>query len=195
MLSILLVDDDREFTAVASHIIDFLGHTVSVAANLEEATEWLQHNNFDHILLDFMLPDGSGIHLMDRVQQLFPVPKVTFITGHPSVKSIIAELCGPKVDYLLKPIQREALEQVLSPGKAKIKKAAANQGKKHFDWLIGEAEPMQQLYTMIERVAASNANVMLMGESGVGKEVVASAIHNASKTAGQLVATNCGGLS
>src|SRR5690606_8481488 len=99
-----LVDDDREFTDVASHIIDFLGHTVSVAANLAEANEWLQHNNFDHILLDFMLPDGSGIHLMDRVQQLFPVPKVTFITGHPSVKSIIAELCGPKVDYLLKPI-------------------------------------------------------------------------------------------
>ena len=195
MLSILLVDDDREFTDVASHIIDFLGHTVSVAANLEEATEWLQHNNFDHILLDFMLPDGSGIHLMDRVQQLFPVPKVTFITGHPSVKSIIAELCGPKVDYLLKPIQREALEQVLSPGKAKIKKAAANQVKKHFDCLIGESEPMQQLYTMIERVAASNANVMLMGESGVGKEVVASAIHNASKVAGPLIATNCGGLS
>ena len=195
MLSILLVDDDREFTDVASHIIDFLGHTVSVAANLAEATEWLQHNNFDHILLDFMLPDGSGIHLMDRVQQLFPVPKVTFITGHPSVKSIIAELCGPKVDYLLKPIQREALEQVLSPAKVKVKKGAPSEVKKHFDCLIGESGPMQQLYTMIERVAASNANVMLMGESGVGKEVVASAIHNASKTAGPLIATNCGGLS
>src|SRR5690606_21193212 len=128
-----------------------------------------------------MLPDGSGIHLMDRVQQLFPVPKVTFITGHPSVKSIIAELCGPKVDYLLKPIQREALEQVLSPAKVKVKKGAPSEVKKHFDCLIGESEPMQQLYTMIERVAASNANVMLMGESGVGKEVVASAIHNASK--------------
>lgn len=195
MLSILLVDDDREFTDVTSHIIDFLGHTVSVAANLAEANEWLQHNNFDHILLDFMLPDGSGIHLMDRVQQLFPVPKVTFITGHPSVKSIIAELCGPKVDYLLKPIQREALEQVLSPAKVKVKKGAPSEVKKHFDCLIGESEPMQQLYTMIERVAASNANVMLMGESGVGKEVVASAIHNASKAAGPLIATNCGGLS
>jgi len=195
LLSILLVDDDREFTDVASHIIDFLGHTVSVAANLAEANEWLQHNNFDHILLDFMLPDGSGIHLMDRVQQLFPVPKVTFITGHPSVKSIIAELCGPKVDYLLKPIQREALEQVLSPAKVKVKKGAPSEVKKHFDCLIGESEPMQQLYTMIERVAASNANVMLMGESGVGKEVVASAIHNASKAAGPLIATNCGGLS
>lgn len=194
MLSILLVDDDREFTDVASHIIDFLGHTVSVAANLEEANEWLQHNNFDHILLDFMLPDGSGIHLMDRVQQLCPVPKVTFITGHPSVKTIIADLCGPKVDYLLKPIQRESLEQVLSP-KPKTKKQSSSKVEKHFGCLIGESAPMQALYTMIERVAASNANVMLMGESGVGKEVVASAIHQASNTTGPLVATNCGGLS
>ena len=197
MLSILLVDDDREFTDVASHIIDFLGHSVSVAANLAEATEWLQFNQFDHILLDFMLPDGSGLHLMDSVQQLSPIPKVTFITGHPSVKSIIAELCGPKVDYLLKPIQREALEQVLTPRQAgaKQKNSATNNVTKHFDCLIGESAPMQQLYRMIERVAASNANVMLMGESGVGKEVVARAIHNASNTAGPLIATNCGGLS
>ena len=124
MLSILLVDDDHEFTEVASHIIDFLGHTVSVAGSLAEANEWLEHNSFDHILLDFMLPDGSGIHLMDRVQHLFPVPKVTFITGHPSVKSIIAELCGPKVDYLLKPIQRECLERVLNPARQKAKKSS-----------------------------------------------------------------------
>lgn len=195
MLSILLVDDDREFTDVASHIIDFLGHTVSVAGNLAEANEWLEHNHFDHILLDFMLPDGSGIHLMDRVQHLFPVPKVTFITGHPSVKSVIAELCGPKVDYLIKPIQRECLERVLNPVKQKAKKSAASEPNLHFACLIGESEPMQALYKMIERVAASNANVMLMGESGVGKELVASAIHHASQTSGDLVATNCGGLS
>ena len=195
MLSILLVDDDHEFTEVASHIIDFLGHTVSVAGSLAEANEWLEHNSFDHILLDFMLPDGSGIHLMDRVQHLFPVPKVTFITGHPSVKSIIAELCGPKVDYLLKPIQRECLERVLNPARQKAKKSSAAQSELHFGCLIGESAPMQALYTMIERVAASNANVMLLGESGVGKELVASAIHYASKTAGALVATNCGGLS
>ena len=63
MLSILLVDDDQEFTNVACHIIEFLGHTVSVAENLAQANEWLVHNNFDHILLDFMLPDGSGIQI------------------------------------------------------------------------------------------------------------------------------------
>src|SRR5690606_41120104 len=104
-----------------------------------------------------MLPDGSGIHLMDRVQQLFPVPKVTFITGHPSVKSVVAELCGPKVDYLIKPIQREDLERVLSGVKSKVTEAAADMATLHFGCLVGESTPMKQLYSMIERVSKTAA--------------------------------------
>ncbi|EES3139179.1 sigma-54-dependent Fis family transcriptional regulator [Escherichia coli] len=195
MLSILLVDDDQEFTKVASHIMEFLGHTVDVAYDLKQAHEWLENNSFDHVLLDFMLPDGSGLHLMDRLKQLSVMPKVTFITGHPSVKSVVAELCGPKVDYLIKPIQREDLERVLSGAKPKQIASAIKMPPMHFGCLVGESAPMQQLYSMIERVAKTSANVMLMGESGVGKEVVAAAIHSASGLKGPLVATNCGGLS
>ncbi|CAM3795083.1 sigma-54-dependent transcriptional regulator [Rheinheimera salexigens] len=195
MLSILLVDDDHEFTNVTSHIMEFLGHTVDVAYDLKQAHEWLEHHTFDHILLDFMLPDGSGLHLMDRLKQLPVMPKVTFITGHPSVKSVVAELCGPKVDYLIKPIQREDLERVLSGVKTKVAEPAADMPTLHFGCLVGESAPMKQLYSMIERVSKTPANVMLMGESGVGKEVVAEAIHTASAVKGPLVATNCGGLS
>lgn len=195
MLSILLVDDDQEFTEVACNIMEFLGHTVSVANNLQEAREWLIHNRFDHILLDFMLPDGSGLHLFEQLQQQETVPKITFITGHPTVKSVVAELCGPKVDYLLKPIQREDLERVLTGAKRVTSKRKTNSSTLHFGCLLGESAPMQKLYTMIERVAASQANVMLMGESGVGKEVVANAIHQASNVSGPIIATNCGGLS
>ena len=64
MLKVLLVDDDVEFTEVASHIIEFLGHDICIANCLQEAYEWLENNTFDHILLDFMLPDGSGLHLI-----------------------------------------------------------------------------------------------------------------------------------
>lgn len=195
LLAILLVDDDHEFTTVACHIMEFLGHTVAVAHDLKQANEWLDNNSFDHILLDFMLPDGSGLHLMDRLQQLTIMPKVTFITGHPAVKSVVVELCGPKVDYLIKPIQREDLEQVLNGSKPKAAKASTTMPHLHFGCLVGESAPMQQLYTMIERVAKTPANVLLMGESGVGKEVVAEAIHTASAVQGPLVATNCGGLS
>ncbi|WP_158972488.1 sigma-54 dependent transcriptional regulator [Paraglaciecola sp. L3A3] len=194
MLDVLLVDDDQEFTDIASNIIEFLGHNIQVAADIAEAKEWLGSQSFDHILLDFMLPDGSGLHLLDHLKTIDSKAYVTFITGHPSVKGMLSEVCGPKIDYLVKPLQREDIESALNR-KSQPKKAITSSSKLHFDCLIGESPAMQELYLMIERVANTQANVMLMGESGVGKEVVASAIHNVSKAEGQLVATNCGALS
>tara|TARA_R110002153_G_scaffold110189_1_gene251172 strand:- start:44927 stop:46255 length:1329 start_codon:yes stop_codon:yes gene_type:complete len=195
LLNVLLVDDDSEFTDVAANIIEFLGHQVSVAGNLKEAYEWLDSQPFEHILLDFMLPDGSGLHLVDHLKTIGSTADVTFITGHPSVKGILAEISGPKMNYLVKPLQREDIEGALS-GKTKVKKVPKTSAiKRHFDCLIGESAPMQELYLMIERVAKTSANVMLMGSSGVGKEVVACAIHKASQAQGQLVTTNCGALS
>ncbi|GAB56540.1 transcriptional regulatory protein zraR [Glaciecola punicea ACAM 611] len=204
MKSVLLIDDDPEFTQVASHIIEFLGHIVSVAESVEEAKQWLQNNEFDHLLIDFMLPDGSGLHVYEALKNKARMPRVTFITGNPQIKSAINHIAGPGVNYLMKPIEREDLESVLTPKKhARTKapiKTTSTPPKNalpnlHFGCLMGESALMKTLYKMIERVAPSHANVMLMGESGVGKELVAEAIHNASLSQGDLIATNCGGLS
>jgi two-component system response regulator HydG len=194
VLNVLLVDDDNEFTDVASQIIEFLGHDVTTVQNLAEAYQVLEFTVFDHIFLDFMLPDGSGLHLIDHIKKLNTAPYITMITGHPSVKTMLAGLCGPKVDYLLKPLQREDLESALSRKSLKKKTPVTKGPTLHFGCLIGESSSMQALYTMIERVANTSANVMLMGESGVGKELVAKAIHQASKVSGPLVATNCGAI-
>ena len=202
VLNILLVDDDEEFTSVACHIIEFLGHEIHTANCLKEAYEYLEHDTFDHIFLDFMLPDGSGLHLIDHMNKSEKTPYITLITGHPLVKGMLSSLCGPKVGYIAKPLQREDLEQPLAPKSQKITKNKSKNNvalpTKHFDCLIGESSAMQELYTMIERVALTQANVMLMGESGVGKEVVAQAIHCATNTANnsthELIATNCGAL-
>lgn len=204
MKSVLLIDDDPEFTEVATHIIEFLGHIVSVAESVEEAKQWLENNEFDHLLIDFMLPDGSGLHVYELLKDKPRTPRVTFITGNPKIKSAINHIVGPNVNYLMKPIEREDLQSVLSPQKRATSKATAKsstnrsrpmQADAHFGCLIGESTQMKTLYKMIERVARSKANVMLMGESGVGKELVAEAIHNASDSGGDLIATNCGGLS
>ncbi|MFW8591606.1 sigma-54-dependent transcriptional regulator [Glaciecola sp. 2405UD65-10] len=203
MKSVLLIDDDPEFTEVATHIIEHLGHIVSVADSVSEAKQWLQNNEFDHLLIDFMLPDGSGLHVYEFLQSKSRKPRVTFITGNPKIKSAINHIAGPSVNYLMKPIEREDLESVLNNKKAIASAKPSSNTKKqkhaladaHFSCLIGESAPMQKLYKMIERVASSSANVMLMGESGVGKELVAQAIHNASNAEGDLIATNCGGLS
>jgi len=198
MLQVLLVDDDSEFTEVACQIIEFIGHDVFVASNLKEAEQWLGQQKFDHVLLDFMLPDGSGLHLIDFLKRNDLTPYVTLITGHPSVKGMLAGLCGPKVDYIVKPLQREDIEATLNR-KSKKPNVKNNKNNKmptlHFGCLVGESKPMQELYTMIERVAKTSANVMLMGESGVGKEVVANAIHISTGGTDPIVATNCGALS
>ncbi|MCW8108248.1 sigma-54 dependent transcriptional regulator [Alteromonas ponticola] len=194
MLTVLLVDDDPEFTDVACTIIEFLGHEVLTAGNLQEARDWLEKEQFDHVLLDFMLPDGSGVHLFEELDQLAKRPRVTLITGHPSVRGIIKGLCGPNIDYLVKPIQREEIEAVLE-GKKSSKGTGGSNIKKHFGHLIGESAQMKELYKLIERVSRTSANVMLLGESGVGKEVVAESIHEASEVEGPYVATNCGAFS
>jgi DNA-binding NtrC family response regulator len=202
-----LIDDDIGFTEIASHIMEFLGHIVCVAVTVKEAKEWLQHNDYDHVFIDFMLPDGSGLHVYDYMVKNAKKSRCTFITGNPKIKTAISDIAGPNVDYLMKPIEREDIELALSPKKKKTNTPTPNTNTKakkhspsilpnaHFDCLIGESAPMKKLYKMIERVARSNANVMLMGESGVGKELVAQAVHNASNTQGDLIATNCGGLS
>ncbi|AXR06957.1 sigma-54-dependent transcriptional regulator [Salinimonas sediminis] len=195
MLTVLLVDDDPEFTDVACTIIEFLGHEVLTAANLDEARDWLTKESFDHILLDFMLPDGSGVHLFEELDALPKRPRVTLITGHPSVRGIIKGLCGPNIDYLVKPIQREEIEAVLSGKKEKKSETGTATIKKYFGHLIGESPSMKELYKLIERVSRTSANVMLLGESGVGKEVVAEAIHAASDVEGPYIATNCGAFS
>ncbi len=200
MLKILLVDDDAEFTEVACHIIEFLGHNICTASCLQEAYKWLENNTFDHIILDFMLPDGSGLHLIDHIKKSNHDPYITLITGHPLVKGLLAGLCGPKVNYIAKPLQREDLEHALTQQSkpAPSKKSNGSLPKKHFGCLIGESEAMQEVYTMISRIALTKANVMLLGESGVGKELVAQAIHTASNSVtnneAELVATNCGAL-
>ena len=194
MLTVLLVDDDPEFTEVACTIIEFLGHDILTAGNLAEAREWLEKETFDHVLLDFMLPDGSGVHLFEELDALPKRPKVTLITGHPSVRGIIKGLCGPNIDYLVKPIQREDIEAALS-GKKEKPASGGNKIKKYFGHLIGESAPMKELYKLIERVSRTSANVMLLGESGVGKEVVAASIHQASDVTGPYIATNCGAFS
>ncbi|MFC3095872.1 sigma-54-dependent Fis family transcriptional regulator [Alteromonas sediminis] len=193
MLTVLLVDDDPEFTHIACLLLEHMDCDVKVASTLAEARKWLSSLTFDHILIDFMLPDGSGMHVVDEITAISSPPKVTFITGHPAIKSIIADLCDDNTNYLVKPIDKDSLSRVLGNNNNNVA-ACENAINKHFGSLVGETEAMQHLYQQIERVANTKANVMIFGESGVGKELVAQAIHNQSSASGAFVATNCGAI-
>ncbi|MCB9465520.1 MAG: sigma-54-dependent Fis family transcriptional regulator [Candidatus Eisenbacteria bacterium] len=193
MASILLVDDDADFTTATAGLLDRLGHRVTTANDLSGAREILTSESFDILLLDLMLPDGNGFDLLTEMPAGKEIPHVAIITGNTAVTSLVKSVMGPNVSYLIKPISMTDLQSVLE----KVTEPVASQDSPdaHFGILVGESPVMHGVYKMIERVAATGANVLLQGESGVGKELVAQSIHRASSAKGRFVAANCGAIS
>lgn len=190
MLNVLLVDDDETFTTATKDILELLGHGVSTAKTVSEAKQSLSSQKWDVLLLDVMLPDGSGFEVLDNIKNHATLKKIVVITGHDAVKSIVKSILGPNISYLTKPIDIDQIRHVLD-----IDENNGPDIKRKFGVLIGESAPMEKLYGMIEKVGTTNANVLIQGESGSGKELVAQAIHNASSYNGPFVAANCGAMS
>ncbi|MGQ9426827.1 sigma-54-dependent transcriptional regulator [Gilvimarinus sp. F26214L] len=193
MASILLVDDDDSFVHSTSELLTMLGHKVTTAGNIRDGLEAIRSQSFDIVLLDLMLPDGSGFEVLEGLPKKSVQPHVAIITGNTAVKSLVKTVLGPNISYLIKPINLDDLRSLID--RATSADNTEELGSRHFGALIGESPQMQELYQMIERVAATRANVLIQGESGVGKELVAQAIHRASGTSGPFIAANCGAIS
>jgi DNA-binding NtrC family response regulator len=195
MANVLLVDDEPDFVAAAKEMLQLHGHTVESAERLESARRLLCGTAPDVLLLDLMLPDGNGLELLEELRES-PVKRVVFITGHPGIKSLIKNLSGPSVSYLTKPIgSTELLRTVETGGDGSSSTSANGAGNLHFGCLIGESPAMLTVYEQIEKVARTPSPVLILGETGTGKELVAESIHRASERPGQFVAVNCGSLS
>ena len=201
MAKVLLVDDEPDFVAAASEMLQLHGHTVQTAERLADARRLLASNTPDVLLLDLMLPDGNGLELLEELRGSAAVKRVVFITGHPGIKSLIKNLSGPSVSYLTKPIDSRELIALLNDVDAAggatgtATGTASDSDSKHFGLLIGESAPMQAVYEQIEKVGRTDSPVLVLGETGTGKELVAEGIHRASGRTGQFVAVNCGSLS
>ncbi|MBC6904328.1 sigma-54-dependent Fis family transcriptional regulator [Saccharophagus sp. K07] len=194
MANILLVDDDTKFLNATTELLRMLGHTVHGASSVGEAKSMAVASRYTHAILDLILPDGSGLHVLDALNAEHHNLQVALVTGHASIKSFVMNLYGPNIKYLIKPIDLEQLNAFLatsSDGSSSRESGI----KKHFGHLVGESPVMQKLYEMIERVSQTQANVMLVGESGAGKEEVAASIHVASQVRGNFVPINCGAFS
>jgi two-component system response regulator HydG len=194
MAKVLLVDDEPDFVAAAIEMVQLHGHTVESAARLEDARRILSSNVPDVLLLDLMLPDGNGLELLDELRNS-PVKRVVFITGHPGIKSLIKNLSGPSVSYLTKPIGSTELLRTVETDTDTEGPSVTGGGNLHFGCLVGESPAMLAVYEQIEKVGRTPSPVLILGETGTGKELVAESIHRASGRPGQFVAVNCGSLS
>jgi two-component system response regulator AtoC len=200
MTDVLMVDDDIDFTASTARYMRGEGFAVRVANSLNEARNEFRRSVPQVLLLDWLLPDGCGLDLLDRVDRFGP--RTVVVTGHPSVESAVEGIRKDVSDYLTKPVQmselRECLRRVAPvaapAGHVERHIAADARGGTGFGFLVGQTPVMRRLYGLLEKVAPTGATVMLHGESGTGKELAARTIHELSGAEGPFLALNCAAM-
>jgi len=189
--SVLIVDDNVEFQSTVADLASLANCTVTRATSVREARRIVRDRQFDLLVLDLDLPDGSGLDLLDEID-LVTLGQIAVVTGHPSVDSAIRAVRLPIVDYLVKPLAADALNRLFE--RARLHARALPPGAGEFNGMIGQSAQMKALFDRIERVARHDMTVFIHGESGTGKELVARAVHDRSGRRGEFVALNCGAV-
>ncbi len=194
MAHILIVDDEEAFATGMAEFLRLNGHTAIATYSLQQARSAFAEQPASVVLLDLMLPDGSGLELFDIFENQ-PPQKIIIITGHSGVKSIIGAMAGDGVLYMKKPIEPRDLIGILNTlTDEKTDMEDSRLGSEHFGSMLGDSEIMKSLYRTIRQVGVTDSTVLIQGESGTGKELVAEAIHKISARQGRFVPVNCGGL-
>ena len=198
---ILLVEDSR---SLARAYIEFLkpdGYEISHVEKGAEAILWLKNNQADAIVLDLMLPDMSGLDILQTLRQNDNDVEVLIITAHGSVDVAVSALRAGASDFLEKPFDSERLRTSIANilRKTQLAREVRTYRKEfkrdQYHGFTGSSLPMQAVYRIIESAAPSNAAIFITGESGTGKEVCADAIHRQSRrSSGPFVALNCAAI-
>jgi two-component system response regulator AtoC len=202
MLHALIVDDHSETLSSLADLVEREGFSTARARSLQDAREQLQMQQPEVILLDLNLPDGKGMTLLDELDPA-SAPAVVLITGQASVGTAVEALRRGLTDYLTKPLDLSRLRAILGDiaktGGLKREIAALRSNlssRGGFGLLAGTSARMQEIYEQIARVSPTNATVLVVGDSGTGKELVARTVHSLSRRRhGPFVALNCGAMS
>ena len=199
---IIIIDDDMLTRVSTADLIQSWGYEVETAASFNEGLKLINEAVPDVAIIDLRLPDGDGMDLLSVIREQHPQVDAVILTGHASIDSAIEAIKKGAENYLEKPSDPNRLFVTLKKIAEKkdmrseivtLRRQLQKMGA--FGALLGKAEPMQKLYTLIERVSTSDVPVFITGESGSGKEVVAQTIHSLSKRRRErFVAINCGAV-
>jgi DNA-binding NtrC family response regulator len=198
MSSILVVDDERGIRSLCSDVLGRAGHDVEVVDSAAGALAATARRRFDLILCDINLPDQDGVSLLPRLLQGEAPPAVLLITAYPSIDTAVRGMKLGARDYIGKPFSPDELRLVVRRAldEDELRRAHGELTKRlAYGSMIGDSPAMQQLRTTIDKVAQSDATVLITGESGTGKELVARALHFAGRRASRaFMPVNCGAL-
>lgn len=202
-LRILFADDERSLQEFMRGELPRLGHEVTVCPDGRAAVKALEKASFDVAILDIRMPGMTGIEVLEKLKAQSPLTEVVMLTGHASLETAVDALRFGAFDYLTKPCKLAELEVLLRKVADKrdlvhqnialAQRVKAAEGPSSF---IGNAPAMAGVHRLISRIAPTDSTVLILGETGTGKEMAARAIVEQSKRADKpFVPINCGALS
>lgn len=203
MATILIIDDEPTLRALMSRVIELEGYHVLQATTVKEALKFLSRENVQVVISDVKLPDGNGVDLTAKLKAEFPAIEVIVLTAYGTIEDGVRAIKNGAFDYLTKgdhqdrilPLLSKAVEKAILQQKV-ISLESRLQKKFGFDSIVGRSPILRSAIETSRKVSSTDSNVLLLGETGTGKEVFARAIHYESpRKSKQFVALNCSAFS
>ena len=197
MGKVLIIDDDRLGSEMLHDMITTMGHEVACAFTAEEGLKAALSHSFDVVFLDVQLPDGNGLMLLPDIRTTPSAPEVIIITGYGSPDGAELAIKNGAWDFIEKPLVRNMIELPLVRALQyrEVKKGKGTPLILKREGIIGSSATMEACMELVAQAAASDANILITGETGTGKELFAQAIHNNSRRSGMaFVTVDCASL-
>jgi two-component system nitrogen regulation response regulator NtrX len=201
MATILVIDDDRPIRSTLKEILEFEKFKVDEAEDGLAAILKIEKKNYDLVLCDIKMPKMDGIEVLHKIQELKPEMPVVMISGHGDIETAVGAIKLGAFDFIAKPLDlnrllvtvRNALDRTELVEETKQLRKKVYKSK--LNDIIGESEPIMAVKAMIEKVAPTDARVLITGNNGTGKELVARNLHqNSSRKKAPFIEVNCAAI-
>lgn len=199
---VLVVDDDQEMCELIHDLLVEDGERVEITTNGKEVLPLVSEGDFDLVIIDLVMKEMNGLELFRQIKEIRPDTAVIIITAFGTIESAIEAMKLGAYDYITKPFRNEEIKLVtqkaineISLRKEIVRLRSEVESKYRFDNIVGKSKPMQEVFDLIRRISDGPCNILITGDSGTGKELVAKAIHyNSSRKENPFIPVNCAAI-
>jgi two-component system response regulator HydG len=201
-LRVLIIDDEEAHAEAVAESLQRVGYECVIATSGSAGARKIEHEDFDVVLTDLRMDDMDGLTVLRKAKEELPDAEVVVITGHGDVKTAVEAIKEGAANYLTKPVDMAELRAIVDKAAERLRLARANRELKRqldekfgFEGVVGNSPKMHVVIERLKDIATTSATVLIQGETGTGKELVAKAIHNNSPRRNKpFVAMNCTAL-